>query len=88
MGLEYVCDDPSGDTWHFRQEDEKYVRMTKQDERSKLSGKYLVDPYVLWKNRSELHGLAGCDPNCRPCEATFKLWEHWHAYNNNKLQSV
>lgn len=80
----FVCNDPSGDKWYYA--NEKYIRMSGDKVRSRISGKYIPDPFVLWTNRCKEHNCAemGKVVPCkehRPTDATFELFKHWESVN-------
>lgn len=79
--MEFVCKDPSGDDWHY--DNEKYYRMRNGVEMSRLSGKYLPDPFRLWKAKSRQAGSENCLPQYKPSEAIFAMFQHWEGVNAN-----
>lgn len=72
--MDFVCRDPSGDTWHY--EDEKFIRMNGEKLRSKISAKYIPDPYKLWEMKAKKAGCPCCAPEYRPSDATFALFKY------------
>lgn len=77
----FVCKDPSGDTWHY--DDEKFIRMNGEQERSRISAKYIPDPIKLWEMRSKRAGRQMLAPEFRPSEATFALHKYRESLNAN-----
>lgn len=77
--MEFVCQDPSGDTWYYS--GEKYLRLNAGEVRSRISGKYLPDPIKLWESRAKKNNHDTCTPEDRPSPATFALYKHWEGVN-------
>ena len=71
--MEYVCKDPSGDTWHYA--NDKYIRMNGEQEKARISAEYIPDPMKLWENRAKQSDTT-CTPENRPTDATFALFKH------------
>ena len=77
--MEYVCKDPSGDTWYY--EDEKFIRMNGDELRSKISSQYIPDPFKLWEMKSKRAGKQILAPEFRPSDATFALYKYRESLN-------
>jgi len=78
--MEFVCKDPSGDTWHY--EAGKFIRMNGDKLRSKISAEYIPDPYKLWEMKSNKAGSSICTPQYRPSDATFALFKYKEGLEN------
>lgn len=74
-----VCEDRGPSRWFYCADDGCFYRVyDASKEYTRIRGKYLPDPEMLWHSKCKLQGRNGGRVDmeaCKPTEAVFKLYE-------------
>ena len=91
MADTFVCNSVgAGTQWFYDSDHEKFIQKDANGAViSKISGKYLPEPSVLWNNRCTLAGVttnSDVGQRLRPAEATFALAAYWKAIKDSQAE--
>lgn len=83
--MDLVCVDAGDTEWRYNGVEKRYYRLKNGEPVTKIDGKYLPDPDILWTQKIAVYAKKGHQVNVdalKPTPAIFSLWKHWKNAGN------